>query len=224
MDITKVSPEFATDLIELINSLKGLTYNAKVNYTSRNGQVTNFEYVTLDKIYSKVKENNNFAVFQPLGTNVTGESSIQTIIVHKSGEALTSDYYRLRVNGSGSKQDEGAAITYTKRYALGSFLGICTDEDNDANPAGEGMPLEGQKQQGKQQSGNRPTSNRGGLSEKQIARMNAKAIDANVSKEQITDYIIKKYKKAEAKDLTREEYDELCAHLDAAAAKGGTPK
>ena len=55
MNITKVSPEFAQDLIELVNSLKGITYNAKVNYTNRSGQTIAFEYVTLDKIYSKIK-------------------------------------------------------------------------------------------------------------------------------------------------------------------------
>lgn len=223
MNITKVSPEFARDLIELVNSLKGISYNAKVNCTNRSGQTITYEYVTLDKIYSKIKENNNFAVLQPLGTNEHGESALQVILIHKSGEAITSDYYKIRVNENGSKQDEGAAITYTKRYALGSFLGLCTDEDNDANPTGEGMDLKGsQKQQGTPPSGNRTQkSHTGNLTDKQIARLNAKAIDAGVSQEQLAAHIAKKYNKTDPKLLTREEYDELCAQLDAAAAKGG---
>ncbi len=142
MDISKVSPEFAADLIALVNGFKGIEFNGKVDYTSKKtGERTKFEYVTLDKIYSHVKANNNFAILEPLGTNDRGESALQVIIIHKSGEAITSDYYKLRVNENGSKQDEGAAITYTKRYAIGSFLGLCTDEDNDANPDGEGMGL-----------------------------------------------------------------------------------
>ena len=140
MNITNVSPEFAKDLIQLINSCKGITYNAKVDYTSKKtGQRTKFEYVTLDKIYAHVKSNNDFALLEPLGTNEKGQSALQIILIHKSGEAITSDYYVLRTPENASKQDEGAAITYTKRYALGSFLGLCTDEDNDANPDGEGM-------------------------------------------------------------------------------------
>ena len=134
MNITKVSPEFATDLINLINGCKGITYNAKVSYGK-----TNFEYVTLDKIYSHIKNDNNFAILEPLGTNELGQPALQIILIHKSGEAITSDYYVLRVPENAKKQDEGAAITYTKRYAIGSFLGLCTDEDNDANPDGEGM-------------------------------------------------------------------------------------
>ena len=140
MNITNVSPEFAKDLIQLVNSCKGITYNAKVDYTSKKtGQQTKFEYVTLDKIYAHVKSNNDFAILEPLGTNEKGQSALQIILIHKSGEAITSDYYVLRTPENASKQDEGAAITYTKRYALGSFLGLCTDEDNDANPDGAGM-------------------------------------------------------------------------------------
>lgn len=142
MNITKVSPEMATDLIHLINGCKGITYNAKVDYTTKSGGRTKFEYVTLDKIYAHIKNDNNFALLEPLGTNEAGQPALQIILIHKTGEAITSDYYVLRVPVSASKQDEGSAITYTKRYALGSFLGLCTDEDNDANPDGEGMGSE----------------------------------------------------------------------------------
>jgi hypothetical protein len=137
MNITKISAEMATDLIELVNSLKGITYNAKVDYTLKNGGKKAFDYVTLDKIYSLVKANSNFALLEPLGTDEQGNSAVQIILIHKSGESITSDYYKIRVDEKSSKQDEGAAITYTKRYALGSFLGICTDEDYDANPEGK---------------------------------------------------------------------------------------
>ena len=162
MNITKVSPEFATDLIQLINSCKGITYNAKVSYGN-----TKFEYVTLDKIYAHIKSNNNFAVLEPLGTNEQGQPALQVILIHKSGESITSDYYVLRVPENAKKQDEGAAITYTKRYALGSFLGLCTDEDNDANPDGEGMKMSAPKPKEKT------------AREKLIAKLNEKGIDVN---------------------------------------------
>lgn len=146
MDIKQVSPEFAEDFIKLVNGCKGITYNASVNYVNRkSGNYTSFKYVTLDKIYLHVKSDGNFALIEPLGTNEQGESALQIVLIHKSGEAITSDYYKLRVPENGSKQDEGAAITYTKRYALGSFLGLCTDEDNDANPDGDGMPASGRE-------------------------------------------------------------------------------
>lgn len=142
MNITNVSPEFAKDLIALINSCKGIKYNKKVKYTSRKtNQTTEFEYTTLDKIYAHVKNDNNFALLEPMGTNEAGQPAIQIILIHKSGEAITSDYYTLNLPNDGNKQDEGAAITYTKRYALGSFLGMSTDVDNDANSDAGGMKI-----------------------------------------------------------------------------------
>lgn len=167
MNITKVSPEFATDLIALINSCKGITYNAKVSYGN-----TKFEYVTLDKIYAHVKNDPNFAILEPLGTNESGQPALQVIIVHKSGEAITSDYYVLRIAENAKKQDEGAAITYTKRYALGSFLGLCTDEDNDANPEGKGMD-------GKTPETRKPTPKQRTPREQLIARLHELGIDVN---------------------------------------------
>ena len=141
MNIEKVSPEFATDLIKLINSCKGIKYNAKVDITTKSGKRINFEYTTLDKIYAHVKSNNDFALLEPIGTNEAGQPAVQIILIHKSGEAITSDYYALNLPLNGSKQDEGSAITYTKRYALGSFLGISTDVDNDANSGEGGMKI-----------------------------------------------------------------------------------
>lgn len=132
MQIERVSQEFAKDLISLINGCKGIEYNAKVSYGK-----TEFEYVTLDKIYAHVKQDNNFAIFEPLGTNPEGKPALQIVIVHKSGEAITSDYYPLNISDNAKKQDEGAAITYTKRYALGSFLGLCTEQDIDGGESGE---------------------------------------------------------------------------------------
>lgn len=141
MNITNVSPEFAKDLIELINNCKGIKYNKKAKFNTKSGGTIEYEYITLDKIYAHIKSNQNFALLEPLGTNEAGQPAVQIILIHKSGEAITSDYYALKLPNNGSKQDEGSAITYTKRYALGSFLGISTDGDNDANPDGNGMPI-----------------------------------------------------------------------------------
>lgn len=147
MNITNVSPDFAKDLIELVNSCKGLKYNKKVKIKTKSGREIEYEYTTLDKIYAHVKSNSNFALLEPIGTNEDGQPAVQIILVHKSGEAITSDYYALNLPHNGSKQDEGSAITYTKRYALGSFLGISTDGDNDAGSGDGGMKITNWRQE-----------------------------------------------------------------------------
>ena len=177
MNITAVSPEFAVDLIGLVNSLKGIVRGETVD----SGKFK-FKYVTLDALLDKIKENGNFALIQPIGTDEQGESALQTILVHKSGQALTSDYYKLRVPENGTKQAEGSAITYTKRYALGAFLGISTEEDDDAGsksgremPYGKAKTAAARPQQ--KQSGAQPPTQRGGdtISPAQQKRMFALA-------------------------------------------------
>ena len=131
MDLTKISPEFARDLIELVNDLGDLQKTAAVSYGA-----TRFHYVPLDDMLARVKANNNFALLQPLGVMQDGRPCIKCLLIHKSGESIISDPYPLRIKEGAKKQDEGAEITYSRRYCLASFLGIASDEDTDANNEG----------------------------------------------------------------------------------------
>lgn len=138
LGLENLSKEFATDLIELVNSLKGLKKTGKVSYNVENKKTgqwikKEFSYVVLDVIMAKVKENNNFALLQPIcNDKETGKIGIKCILIHKSGQFLISDLYEIKSNGQ-KIQDEGAEITYRRRYAIGSFLGIATEEDIDGN-------------------------------------------------------------------------------------------
>lgn len=122
-----VPSEVASDLITLVNSLGTLEKTSEVRYGT-----TNFKYVPLDDILGKIKENKNFAFMQPLGTMDDGSQCIQCVLIHKSGHTIVSDPYKLKVKDGGKKQDEGAEITYSRRYCAASFLGIASDEDTDA--------------------------------------------------------------------------------------------
>lgn len=132
MNLTSVPSEVSKDLIPLINSLKSLRKTAEVRYGT-----TNFKYTPLDDILEKVKEDGNFAFMQPLGTMENGEQCIQCMLIHKSGFVIMSDPYKLKVKEGGKKQDEGAEITYSRRYCASSFLGIASDEDIDAQSEDE---------------------------------------------------------------------------------------
>ena len=150
MDLTKISPEFARDLIELVNDLGDLQKTAAVSYGA-----TRFHYVPLDDMLARVKANNNFALLQPLGVMHDGRPCIKCLLIHKSGESIISDPYPLRIKEGAKKQDEGAEITYSRRYCLASFLGIASDEDTDANnegnPTREARPTLPRREQQTQQ-------------------------------------------------------------------------
>ena len=149
--LTKISPEFAKDLIELVNDLGELQKTAAVSYGA-----TRFHYVPLDDMLARIKQNHNFALLQPLGVMQDGRPCIKCLLIHKSGEILASDSYPLRIKEGAKKQDEGAEITYSRRYCLASFLSIASDEDTDANnegnPTREARPtLPKREQQSKQE-------------------------------------------------------------------------
>ena len=125
--------QVAKDLIELVNNLKGLPKTAKVEYSVKTKNDTwikkAFNYVPLDDILEKIKENNNFCLLQPIGTDEIGITGVKNILIHKSGYILETKTYP--INQKEKVQDEGAEITYKKRYSLGAFLGIATEDDTD---------------------------------------------------------------------------------------------
>jgi hypothetical protein len=133
-----ITKEVATDLIELVNQLRGLEKSAQVNYSVQNRKTGEwmhkaFDYVPLDNILNKIKENNNFALLQPIGVDENGVNGVRCILVHKSGHVFETNTYPFAVKEGAKLQDEGAEITYRKRYSLGAFLGMATEEDTDGN-------------------------------------------------------------------------------------------
>lgn len=133
-----ITPEIATDLIELVNQLRGLEKSAQVNYSVQNRKTGEwmhkaFDYVPLDNILNKIKENQNFALLQPIGVDENGINGVSCILVHKSGHVFETNTYPFAVKEGAKIQDEGAEITYRKRYSLGAFLGMATEEDTDGN-------------------------------------------------------------------------------------------
>lgn len=133
-----ITTEVATDLIELVNQLRGLEKSAQVNYSVQNRKTGEwmrkaFDYVPLDNILNKIKENKNFALLQPIGVDENGINGVRCILVHKSGHVFETNTYPFAVKEGAKLQDEGAEITYRKRYSLGAFLGMATEEDTDGN-------------------------------------------------------------------------------------------
>lgn len=73
---------------------------------------------------------NGISVLQPTSTDAEG-SYVDTLLLHESGEFLTS---RTRVlNTKGDAQGEGSGISYARRYGLQSLLNIgAVDDDGEA--------------------------------------------------------------------------------------------
>lgn len=98
-------------------------------------QAFSYKYVDLPGIYEKMMpllKKHDLGFIQPLK-----DDGIETIIFHiTSGEEIksfTKIPQEVEMKGQNPFQVQGSAITYYRRYALTSMLGIISDKDNDTN-------------------------------------------------------------------------------------------
>lgn len=117
---------------------------------------------------------------------------------------------------------KGAAHTYALKYYLFEKFSIDQGEDDPDNSdfSAQGKGSSGQRPQGQRQ-GQGQGQGSGRLSDAQLNRLYKKAEAAGVSKERTNARIAEKYNKKDPATLTRQEYDDICASLDAAAAQQG---
>src|SRR5262249_22081513 len=70
---------------------------------------------------------------------------LTAVLAHSSGEWICSEWPVCQISDIGSAQRMGAALTYARRYALFTLVGIAGEDDLDApdladpNPAAERM-------------------------------------------------------------------------------------
>ncbi len=147
--------------MEKSESIKELaTALAKAQYEmvqpKKNGEAPitksqNYSYVRLDEVVSAIKEpfKNNGLSYSQFMTGESGGERMETIIMHDSGEWISSSCPVLIApkeknvwkNGQAAgkevmpltPQDIGGAITYYRRYCLMAAVGMVGDEDDDAS-------------------------------------------------------------------------------------------
>src|SRR5262252_7177649 len=138
---------------ELINPEKSLTATIR---TGRLGEgERSFRYAPLSSgldIVRKTLGQHEIATLQTTAIDqTTGTVSLTTTLAHSSGEWIASDWPVCPIAEMASPQRMGAALTYARRYALFTLVGIAGEDDLDApdlhdrppprsGPAGEAAP------------------------------------------------------------------------------------
>lgn len=145
--------------------------------------------------------------------------TIRWINLDNDDETLEAVVHALGWNDDPAKA-KGAAHTYALKYYLFEKFSIDQGEDDpdnsDFSAQGKGPGgTSGGSRQGQQRQG----QGSGRLSDAQLSRLYKKAEAAGMSKERTNARILEKYKKQDPATLSRQEYDEICNSLDAAAAQ-----
>src|SRR6266540_2149012 len=119
---------------ELVNPEKSLT--AKIR-TGRPAEVErSFRYAPLSSgldIVRKTLGQHEIATLQTTAIDqAAGMVNLTTMLAHASGEWIASDWPVCPVAQTASPQRMGAALTYARRYALFTLVGIAGEDDLDA--------------------------------------------------------------------------------------------
>jgi len=125
---------------ESIKNLCASLIKAKANFKpmkkSAHNPYHNSKYTTLDVVIDatdKALSENDLCI-----TQLVNGDSLNTVLMHTSGEFVSSDTTLRPVKES--PQAQGSAITYARRYALSAILGVASESDDDGNGASKGDP------------------------------------------------------------------------------------
>src|SRR5271163_2004701 len=119
---------------ELTNPEKSLV--ATIRPQSRGETERSFRYAPLSSgldIVRKTLGQHEIATVQTTAIDQTaGTVNLTTILAHASGEWIASDWPVCTVADTASPRRMGAALTYARRYALFTLVGIAGEDDLDA--------------------------------------------------------------------------------------------
>lgn len=121
-----IEVQYASALVDAIGELQNVAKTAANPYFKS-------KYAPLDAIVEATRPvllRHGLAITQaPLF--MEGMAGVETTIIHKSGHSTTTTL--LLPLKDQSPQGVGGAITYARRYALASVLGIASEDDDDGN-------------------------------------------------------------------------------------------
>src|SRR5713101_4017295 len=127
---------------ELVNPEKSLTATIR---TGRAGEGERaFRYAPLSSgldIVRKTLGQHEIATVQTTAIDqAAGIVNLTTMLAHASGEWIASDWPVCQIADMASPQRMGAALTYARRYALFTLVGIAGEDDLDAPDLSDGTP------------------------------------------------------------------------------------
>lgn len=108
----------------------------EVEVKPKSGGSYTFCYAEFSDIRAAVKDvlsDNGLSVVQSTSMTANGNTVLITTLMHASGQWMRGEM-PVRVTAEGP-QAFGSALTYAKRYAYTSMLGLATEDDDDGNGA-----------------------------------------------------------------------------------------
>src|SRR5579872_5662424 len=126
---------------ELTNPEKSLTATIRSPFPREADRT--FRYASLSSgldIVRKALGKHEIATVQTTAIDEAGLIRLTTVLAHSSGEWVSSDWPVCPVSETAAPHRMGAALTYARRYALFTLVGIAGEDDVDAPDLPAGTP------------------------------------------------------------------------------------
>src|SRR6201993_4967781 len=132
--IGTIAAALAKAQAQLVNPEKSLTGTIRTDQGS--GAERSFRYAPLSSgldIVRKTLSQHEIATIQTTGIDDSaGIVRLSTVLAHASGEWIASDWPVCAISETAAPRRMGAALTYARRYALFTLVGIAGEDDLDA--------------------------------------------------------------------------------------------
>ena len=129
--IASLAAALAKAQAELVNPEKSLTATIRSDERGRTDQT--FRYASLSSgldIVRKTLGQHEIATVQTTAIDQTaGVVNLTTVLAHSSGEWIASDWPVCAIADTATPRRMGAALTYARRYALFTLVGIAGEDD-----------------------------------------------------------------------------------------------
>ena len=133
--VAAIATALAKAQTELSNPEKAMVGTV---YNNRSDTQQSFRYASLSSgldIVRKTLGGQQIAVAQTTDIDqANGMVNLTTTLMHTSGEWISSDWPVCQLSETSAPRRMGAALTYARRYALFTMVGIAGEDDLDAPP------------------------------------------------------------------------------------------
>ena len=156
--IASLAAALAKAQAELVNPEKSLV--ATIRSDGPQGAEQAFRYAPLSSgldIVRKTLGQHEIATLQTTAIDqIAGLVNLTTVLAHASGEWIASDWPVCAIADTATPHRMGAALTYARRYALFTLVGIAGEDDTDAPDLVTPQPQTSEPQKPKQDPDRRP--------------------------------------------------------------------
>ncbi|KRR14213.1 ERF family protein [Bradyrhizobium valentinum] len=133
--VAAIATALAKAQTELCNPEKAMVGTV---YNNRSDSPQSFRYASLSSgldIIRKTLGSQQIAVAQTTDIDrANGTVNLITVLLHTSGEWISSDWPVCQLSETSAPRRMGAALTYARRYSLFTMVGIAGEDDLDAPP------------------------------------------------------------------------------------------